>query len=163
MFTANQTADKRKINLSRLQLKQVLSMYDGYVFFCNKDSQQQCLSTKHCTIGTDKQTPPPSPIKEGSVIFLYNPSDNQLIGPFTALTEGAKELDAGAWAMDVTSHIPSEDLTVIWENLHILYNARERLPFLEDPKICCLSTNQTQTILDLLKQSELYLQTKSPT
>ena len=137
-------------------------MYAGYVFFCNKDSQQQCLSTKRYAIGPDKQTPPPNQIKEGSVIFLYNASDNQLVGPFTALTEGAQELDAGAWAMDVSATVPSEDLTVTWENLHILNNARENLPFLDNPKICSLSTNQTQTILDLLRQSDRYLHTKTP-
>ncbi|MCL2477433.1 hypothetical protein [Candidatus Bathycorpusculum sp.] len=137
-------------------------MYDGYVFFCNKSSQQQCLSTKRFAVCIDKQATPSNPIKEGSVIFLYNSSDNQLVGPFTALSEGAKELDAGAWAMDVTSHIPSEDLSVTWEDLHILHNAREKLPFLGDPTICSLSTNQTQSILDLLRQSELYLHTKTP-
>jgi len=82
-----------------------------------------------------------------------------LLGPFTALPEG-DELDAGAWAMDVDVHIPSEDLKVTWEDLHLIQNAPEKLPFLNDPKTCKLTSLQTQRTLDVLKQGELYLNTK---
>ncbi|MCL2359840.1 MAG: hypothetical protein LBH74_05940 [Nitrososphaerota archaeon] len=118
------------------------------------------MSTKRY-VCTDKQITPPKTIKEGALIFLYSPGDNNLIGPFTALSDGAEKLDAGAWAMDVNPHIPSEDLTVTWENLHIIQNAREQLPFLAESTICRLSTSQTQLILDLLKQSEPYLNAKA--
>ena len=133
-------------------------MYDGYVFFCNKTTLQQCLSDKRYTCA-DEKTKPTEPIKEGSVIFLYNIDDKSLLGPFTALTEG-DELDAGAWAMDVETHIPSEDLKVTWEDLHIIQNAPEELPFLKDPKTCRLTSLETQNALDLLKQGELYLYAK---
>ena len=69
----------------------------------------------------------------GSIIFLFNVDDKSLLGPFTALAEG-DQLDAGAWAMDVDTHIPSEDLKVTWEDLHIIQNAPEKLPFLKEPK-----------------------------
>lgn len=134
-------------------------MYDGYVFFCNKTSQQQCLSSKRYTCA-DEQTKPSEEIKEGSVIFLYNVDEKSLLGPFTALTMGGDELDAGTWAMDVDTHIPSEDIKVTWEDLHILKNPAEQLPFLSDPKTCKLSFTQTQRVLDLLKQGELYLYAK---
>jgi hypothetical protein len=134
-------------------------MYDGYVFLCTKTSRQQCLSTKRYAC-TDKQTKPPEPVKEGSVIFLYSTDDNSLLGPFTALTEGAEALDAGTWALDVDTHIPSEDIKVTWEDLHIIQNAREKLPFLAESKTCRLSSTQTQWVLDLLKQGELYLYAK---
>ena len=104
---------------------------------------------------------PTEKIKEGSIIFLYNVDDKRLLGPFTALTEGGEELDAGTWAMDVDTHIPSEDLKVTWEDLHIIQNAPEKLPFLEDPKTCKLSSTQTQRVLDLLKQGQLYLYAKN--
>jgi hypothetical protein len=135
-------------------------MYDGYVFFCTKTTQQQCLSTKRYTCA-DKQSKPNEQIKEGSVIFFYNTDDKTLIGPFTALTMGAEELDAGAWAMDVEEHIPSEDIKVTWEDLHIIRNAPEQLPVLNDLKTCKLSTTETQRALDLLKQGELYLYAKN--
>jgi hypothetical protein len=135
-------------------------MYDGYVFFCTKATQQQCLSNKRYTC-TDKQTKPTEQIKEGSVIFLCNTDDKTLLGPFTALTEGGDELDAGTWAMDVDEHIPSEDIKVTWEDLHIIRNAQEKLPFLNEPKTCKLSFTQTQRVLDLLKQGELYLYAKN--
>ena len=133
-------------------------MYDGYVFFCNKTSRQQCLSNKRYTCA-DEKTKPAEEIKAGSVIFLYNVDDKSLLGPFTALMEG-EELDAGAWAMDVDTHIPSEDIKVTWEDLHIIQNAPEALPFLKDPKTCRLTSMQTQRALDMLKQGELYLYAK---
>ncbi len=134
-------------------------MYDGYVFFCNKTSAQQCVSTKHYTCA-DKKNMPAEPVKEGSVIFLYNVDDKSLLGPFTALTEGGDELDAGTWAEDIETHIPSEDLKVTWENLHIIQNADKMLPFLGESKKCRLGTTETQRVLDLLKQGELYLYAK---
>ncbi len=134
-------------------------MYDGYVFFCTKESQQQCLSSKRYTCA-GKPSKTAERIKEGSVIFLYNVDDKSLLGPFTALTEGGDELDAGAWAEDVDTKIPSEDLRVTWEDLHLIRNAPKELPFLEHPHTCRLTTLQTQRTLDLLKQGELYLKVK---
>jgi hypothetical protein len=73
---------------------------------------------------------------------------------------GGTELDAGTWAEDVETHIPSEDLKVNWENLHIIKNAPDQLPFLQDPKRCKLTSLETQNALDLLRQGELYLYAK---
>jgi hypothetical protein len=134
-------------------------MYDGYVFFCNKTSQQQCLSSKRYTCADEKTKPNEEKIKAGSIIFLYNMDDKSLLGPFTTMREG-DELDAGAWAMDVDTHIPSEDLKINWEELHVIQNAPDSLPFLKDLKTCKLTTMQTQRALDMLKKGELYLNTK---
>ena len=134
-------------------------MYDGYIFFCTKESQQQCLSNKHYTCADELTKPPEEQIKVGSIIFLFNVGDKSLLGPFTALAEG-DQLDAGAWAMDVDTHIPSEDLKVTWEDLHIIQNAPEKLPFLKNPKTCKLTSLETQNTLDSLKQGELYLYAK---
>ncbi len=131
-------------------------MYDGYVFFCTKTTQQACLSNRRYTCA-DEKTKPDEKIKVGSYIFLYNSDEKTLLGPFTALTEGAEELDAGAWAEDVVTHIPSEDLKVNWEDLHIIKDAPSQLPFLNDMKTCRLTTVQTQRALDLLRGGELYL------
>ena len=134
-------------------------MYDGYVFFCNNTSRQQCLSTKRYTC-VDEKSKPSEKIKEGSVIFLYNWDDKSLLGPFTSLDEGAEKLDSGTWIMNVDEHIPSEDVKIEWENLHLIKNAEEELPFLKEHKTCRLSTTQTQRILDLLKQGQLYMPAK---
>ncbi len=134
-------------------------MYDGYVFFCNKTSQQQCLSNKQYTCADEKTKPTVDQIKIGSIIFLYNLEDMSLLGPFTALPEG-DELDAGAWALDVNTNIPSEDLKVTWEDLHIIQNAPEELPFLKNPKTCKLTSLETQNALDQLKKGKLYLYSK---
>lgn len=134
-------------------------MYDGYIFYCTSTSQQQCLSNQRYTCA-DKRSKPNEQIKEGSVIFLFNTDEKTLLGPFTALTSGAEELDAGTWAEDIDTHIPSEDIKVIWEDLHILKNAPVVLPFLNDTSTCKLTSLQTQRALDLLRQSELYLYEK---
>ncbi len=134
-------------------------MYDGYVFFCTKESQQQCLSNKRYTCADEKTRPNEEEIKVGSIIFLFNLDDKSLLGPFTALAEG-DELDAGAWAMNVDEHIPSEDLKVTWEDLHLLQDAPEKLAFLKNPKTCKLTSLETQNALDQLKQGQLYLNSK---
>jgi len=134
-------------------------MYDGYVLFCNNESQQQCLSKKRYTC-TNKASTPLEEIKTGTVVFLFNTDDKSLLGPFTTLSEG-DELDAGTWVMNVDeNNMPYEDVKVTWEDLHILQNAPEKLPFLNDPKTCKLSTTQTQRALDLLKEGQLYLNVK---
>ncbi len=130
-------------------------MYDGYVFLCNKTEQQQCLSRKKYTC-QEKQNRPSEPVKEGAVIFLYNPDQKTLLGPFTALTEGGEELDSGAWAESIEENIPSQDLKVTWEQLHLLKDADEKLPLLKNPKGCRLTSLETQNVLDTLSQGEVY-------
>ena len=44
--------------------------------------------------------------------------------------------------------------------LSLIKNAEEELPFLKEHKTCRLSTTQTQRILDLLKQGQLYMPAK---
>jgi hypothetical protein len=135
-------------------------MYDGYVFLCNSDSMQQCLSQKrYSCIG--KESKSLEEMKAGTIIFLYNPDNKSLLGPFTVLPEG-DELDAGAWAMDINEqNEPYADVKVTWEDLHIIQNAPEKLPFLKTPSTCKLSTTQTQRVLDLLKEGALYLYVKN--
>jgi len=136
-----------------------LIMYDGYVIICNKESQQECLSKKHYTCA-GKESAIVEDMKTNSIVFLYNTDDKSLLGPFTVLPEG-DDLDAGAWAMDIDENIePYADVNVTWEDLHILQSAPEQLPFLNDFKICKLTTTQTQRALDILKQGPLYLYAK---
>jgi len=135
-------------------------MYEGYVFFCDKSSLQQCLSQKRYACVGEKAKP--AKLKEGSVIFLFNAEDKSLLGPFTTLSEG-DELDAGAWVEQVNEkNMPYEDIKVTWEDLHIIQDAPEKLPFLNDPKTCKLSTRQTQRILDFLIEGLPYIHEKNP-
>ena len=134
-------------------------MYDGYLLLCNSSSLQQCLSKKRYTCAA-KGSAHLEEIKTGTVVFLYNTDNKNLLGPFTTLSEG-DELDAGTWVMDVDeNNMPYEDVKVTWEDLHILQNAPEKLQFLNDPKTCKLSTTQTQRALDMLKEGPLYLYEK---
>jgi hypothetical protein len=133
-----------------------LNLYDGYVFYCTNKTRQECLINRQFRC-VDKKTRRPETIKVNSVIFLYNTQDRTLLGPFTALTEDASELDSGAWRMDVETHIPSENIKVTWEDLHIIHDAPVKLPFLLNPRTCRLGFTQTQRVLDILKQGKLYL------
>jgi len=133
-------------------------MYSGYVLLCNNITQAQCLRQKEYTCA-DKQTTPPARIKVGSIIFLYNMDDKSALGPFTALSEGGKTVDAGAWAMEIDEHSASENVKLEWEKLHLLENASAELPFLDNLHKCELTTTQTQRLLDLLKHAPLYLKT----
>ena len=135
----------------------LLSMYSGFVLFCNSVSQEECLR-KRIYSCADKQAMPTTEVKVGSVLFLYNVDNKSLLGPFTALSEGGETVDAGAWAMDIDEHTASENVKVTWEELHKLENAPEKLPFLKKPKSCALSSTQTQRILNLLKQAPPYIQ-----
>ena len=131
-------------------------MYSGFVLFCDKADQEQCLKNKQYTC-TGTKPAPTSKINVGSIIFLYNVDDKSLLGPFTALEEGAETVDSGAWAMQIDEHSASENVKLEWEELHRLANAPAGLPFLETPKTCELSTTQTQRVLDLLKKAPLYM------
>jgi len=133
-------------------------MYDGYVFFCDKSSLQQCISNKRYTCVGEKAKP--EELKEGSVVFLYNAEDKSLLGPFTTLSEG-DELDAGTWVENEEHQYPYDDIKVTWEELHTIQNAPEKLPFLTDPKTCKLSIGQTQRTLDLLRDGQPYITEKN--
>jgi hypothetical protein len=131
-------------------------MYFGYILFCSNATQQQCLSNRKFTCA-DQQKMTPDKIIEGTVLFLFNTDDKSLLGPFTALNEGGKELDAGAWAMDIEENAMSENVKVTWEDLHKMQNAPEKLAFLRDPKTCKLTDVQTIRALNMLKAEPLYL------
>lgn len=120
---------------------------------------QQCLSRKLYTCA-DQETKPTEKIRPGSILFLYNMEDKTLLGPFTSLDDKGEALDAGAWAMDIDEHSASENVKVNWEELHIIENAPDVLPFLKDPKECNLTSLQTQRILELLRDGKPYLEVK---
>jgi hypothetical protein len=132
-------------------------MYDGYVFFCEKSSLQECLSNKRYTCMGEQAKP--EELKAGSVIFFYNSDDKTLLGPFTTESEG-DELGEGTWVENEEHQYPYDDIKVTWEDLHTIQNAPEKLPFLKDPKTCKLTTTQTQRALDLLREGQLYIQEK---
>lgn len=135
-------------------------MYSGIVLFCDKTSQQKCLSRKLYTCA-DQKTKPNDNILPGTIVFLYNTEDKTLLGPFTSLEEGGGALDSGAWAMDIDEHSASENVRVTWENLHVIDDVLNKLPFLRNPKKCVLTALQTQRILDLLRDGKPFLEVKN--
>jgi hypothetical protein len=137
----------------------VKPMYSGYIFFCDNKIQEECLRTKKYTC-SGKENVSTNEIKIGSVLFLYNPDSDTLLGPFTALSEGAETVDTGTWKMDIDNHSASQNVRLEWEELHTLANATSQLPFLRELKSCKLTSTQTQNALDALKPAPLYIQVR---
>ena len=78
-----------------------------------------------------------------------------MLRSFTALEEGGEALDSDAWAMDVYEHIPSEDIKVNWQVLHVIDEAPDQLPFLKYIKTCAITSTQTQRISFAWKRETL--------
>jgi hypothetical protein len=134
-------------------------MYSGYVLFCDSPVQEDCLKNRKYTCA-DNQAVPTAKIKVGTILFLYNAEKDTLLGPFTSLSEGADNVDEGAWQEDIDNHSASQNVTLNWERLHKLTNAAVEMPFLKEPTICALTTTQTQRALDLLKEAPLHEETE---
>lgn len=130
-------------------------MYSGYLFFCNKSEISQCVSRRTFTC-TDKHKDHIGKIKRGTVIFVYNVDTEALVGPFTAVDEDAKRIQPGTWSTGVDRSSLSGNITVEWEDLHIIENALERFPFLRSPKTCEIPSLTVQQLIEELKQAPLY-------
>ncbi len=130
-------------------------MYSGYVLFCGKSEFGKCLSNRTYSC-TDKQGDEVASIKKGSVLFIYNPDDKTLVGPFTAASEGASRIETGAWTSHIDEHSASANVKLEWEDLHIVKDAASRFSFLAKPEKCELSSLRVQTLLDALKESPAF-------
>jgi len=92
-------------------------------------------------------------IKQGSVLFLYDPDVKSLLGPFTAAEEGASRIETGAWSTKIDEHSASANVKLEWEDLHLIDNVDEQLPFLSKLKTCALSTLQVQEVMTALREA----------
>ncbi len=130
-------------------------MYSGYLFLCGEESLAKCINEKQYSC-TGEMVEATEDIKAGSVIFLYNPQSEALIGPLTAAESEAPALEPGTWTETLDDRDLSANLRVEWEELHELQNAPEKLAFLRDIKTCRLTHFQTQDALNALKEAPVY-------
>ena len=130
-------------------------MYSGFVFLCNKSSLGQCVQNRQIAC-SDKYQNQPKTVKRGSIIFLFDPDVKTLVGPFTAVTEGATQIEPGTWSTGVNTHAMSENITVHWENLHIIHDADKQFPYLSNLESCELSTLKVQELMDALGSAPHY-------
>ncbi len=131
-------------------------MYSGYVLTCSKTALAQCVSQKQYACA-DRQKDEVAAIKKGAILFFYNSTAKNLIGPFTAASSGASRIETGAWSSRIDEHSASANVKLEWEDLHIIANADERFPFLNKAEKCELSTLQVQTLLDALREAPVYM------
>lgn len=87
---------------------------------------------------------------------MYNVESRTLVGPFTAVTENANQIEPGTWSTEINPDSLSGNIKVEWEDLHIIENALDRYTFLRDPKTCELPTLTVQTLLEDLKNAPFY-------
>ena len=127
-------------------------MYSGYILFCSNTAFGKCLSKRLYTCA-DSHKDEVATIPRGSVLFMYNPETQTLVGPFTAASAGATRIETGTWTSTVDEHSASENIKLEWEDLHIINKADESFPFLKNPEKCELSTLNVQALLDTLKEA----------
>jgi hypothetical protein len=130
-------------------------MNSGYVLFCGKTAFAQCLSRKLFTCAGEAAEDI-KPIRKGSVLFIYNTDTKNLVGPFTAASEGAQRIETGAWTSKIDDSSVTGSIRLEWEDLHVIENAAERFPFLGDSRECGLSPLKTQNLLDALKEAPTF-------
>lgn len=92
-------------------------------------------------------------VELGSLVFLYNPESDTLVGPFTIAGPSESDIEPGAWVDRVDEKSMSYNIRVNWEQLRELNDARERLPILKDQRVCRLPHLKTLDFLDALKQA----------
>ncbi|HTY74246.1 MAG TPA: hypothetical protein VMD05_01610, partial [Candidatus Nanoarchaeia archaeon] len=102
-------------------------MYSGYVLFCNKMTLGQCVSKRQYTC-SDHRKNEVEAIKQGSILFVYDPDAKNLLGPFTAAEEGASRIETGAWSTKIDDHSASANVKLEWEDLHLIENVDKALP-----------------------------------
>lgn len=127
-------------------------MYSGYLLFCGKKTLAQCVNKRLYTCA-DENKRDVEQIKRGAVLFMYDPDGKTLVGPFTAASEGATRIETGTWRSEIDEHSASANIKLEWQDLHIVENAGERFPFLDQSEKCELSSLQIQTLLDALKEA----------
>ncbi|HVP41123.1 MAG TPA: hypothetical protein VMS95_04135 [Candidatus Krumholzibacteriaceae bacterium] len=127
--------------------------YSGYLFICNTTAIKDCVKNKtfSCPIDAAKIS---QKIGIGSVLFLYNPDSQTVVGPFTVATSKMK-LEPGAWITDTEHDFPKK-FGVEWEEVHEIKNATKEFPFLAEGKSCALTELQTQGLFHVLMSAPLF-------
>ena len=87
---------------------------------------------------------------------MYDPEAKTLLGPFTAAEEGASRIETGAWSTEIDEHSASANVKLEWEDLHLIKNVDEQLPFLSKLETCSLSTLEVQEIMDSLREAPVF-------
>jgi len=125
----------------------------GYLFICGTSAIKECFQNKtfSCSIDAAKVA---QKIGIGSVLFLYNPDSQELVGPFT-VTNGTMDLEPGTWVTDTEHRFPAR-FGVEWEEVHVVKNAPKEFPFLAKRQSCALTETQTQRMLYVLKSAPLF-------
>jgi hypothetical protein len=127
--------------------------YTGYLFLCNDKTLKECLKKKifSCPLDAAKIA---QKIGIGSVLFLYNPDSQAIVGPFT-VSSRKMDLEPGAWVTDTEHDFPAK-FGVEWEEVHEVKNAVKEFPFLAEKKSCALTEIQTQGLFHVLMSAPLF-------
>ena len=136
------------------RVKEVFTMYVGYIFTCNSASLKNCVSNRRYTC-SGEQVNIAREIELDAVVFLHVSEADKLIGPFTVVDEKTNDLEPGAWTSSIDRSSLSGNIKVEWEELHELDNAQKKFSFLKNLNTCSLTQSQIQEMLDALKQGPI--------
>lgn len=68
----------------------------GYIFACRNNTEQSCVENE--TFGTGKANEDKAlDVQIGDMLFLYNLESSELLGPFEAMSNGAKNIEPKLW------------------------------------------------------------------
>lgn len=125
----------------------------GYLFLCSNLTQKECFQRKLFGV-SKKWLSIVKEIKPESTLFLYNINSKQLIGPFTAASDGGLNLDLEAWKNTSQWGFPAQ-VRVDWKGLHVVEDAKKRFTFLS--ATCFrLTEDQNSIIFDALKAAPVF-------
>jgi hypothetical protein len=126
----------------------------GYLFRCGSKTQDECFR-RRLLASISKHWESVKKIKPLDLLFLYNIKSKDLIGPFTAESEGGWEIDSEAWAYMRPIKFPAQ-VRVNWNELHVLRNADNHFKFLSSRETCELTEEQTDALLSALSRAPPY-------
>jgi len=131
------------------------AMDPGYLFVCSNLTQKECFQRKLFGL-SNKQLESVQKIKKGNTLFLYNINSKTLIGPFIAASDGGVNIETEAWINTNPSGYPAQ-VRVEWNELNEIKNAPSAFSFLTELQLCQLSLEQTQILLNALKQAPVFM------
>jgi hypothetical protein len=98
-------------------------------FICTNETEAECF--QRALFGdTMKFWDEIKDVKKGDILFLYNVQTDVLFGPFTAESDGKRDIEPDAWG----GRFPAQ-VRVGWKAISMIKNARERFSFLKEVSI----------------------------
>jgi len=98
-------------------------------FVCKNDTEAECFQ-RGLFGQVESYLDQVRRIKKGDMLILYNIESDVLFAPFTAESDGGRNLESDAWG----GRFPAQ-VRVSWKYLRVVRNATQRYPFLRQRRM----------------------------